>query len=101
MKDLIDEKTGKKRRIHVEEFTKEIEKAGIDEKLKNTLKRDRKVAAGISWLNILTLSAFLGLTLPALINRMIRADVAKDAQKHKNSQKDFKLTDNPVFKNFV
>jgi hypothetical protein len=105
--NLIKPAAGKKfNKVHIEDLTKEIKKLGENPdanaaQIKRLIK-DRKFASGILWLSILTLGGFLGLTLPTLINRMIRRDVSKDVLKNaaNTAQTPLNLTDSPAFKNF-
>lgn len=44
-------------------------------------KRTKAVATGIFWFNFVSLAALMGFAVPSLINKLVKKDVAKDAEK--------------------
>lgn len=50
---------------------------------------DRKIACGLYWLNLATISAAMGFVVPAIANAITRKDVRKDVEKYGQFNNDF------------
>jgi hypothetical protein len=50
--------------------------------------RDKKIACGLYWLNLATISAAMGFAVPALANAITRKDVRKDVEKYEQFNND-------------
>lgn len=64
---------------------------------------NKKISAGIFWVNLAILSWLIGFGVPKVINKMIRKDVQKDAMKDNTSSKNIALQSinmKKYFKNF-
>lgn len=48
--------------------------------------KNKSIATGLFWVNMISLFAAIGIGVPKLVNRMIKKDVQKDVQKNVSSQ---------------
>lgn len=71
-------------------------------RLKDLGVRDKNIGAALYWVNLAILSACMGFGIPYLINKMIRHDVAKDAQAKTNALANSQgITAKPKMEDFI
>lgn len=90
--------------------TKPIKEIMADVEKNRLPLKNKKIATGLYWLNLATLSFAMGFIIPKLMNKMIKKDVSEDVQKTEPQSKlqdqlqnqpfNFKTKDKKIFKNF-